>query len=65
MHVAGAKRLVQIRGGINAVRQTSPLTARMVSWYVKPLAHKEHGTYRDVVKGFDDCYRLPSVQHTK
>jgi hypothetical protein len=32
MHVAGAKRLVDMRGGINSVRQTSPLTARMVSW---------------------------------
>jgi len=33
MHVAGLKRLVALRGGINSVRQTSPLTARMVSWY--------------------------------
>ncbi|KAM7198559.1 hypothetical protein V8F20_006089 [Naviculisporaceae sp. PSN 640] len=32
MHVDGLKRLVNMRGGINAVRQTSPLTARMVSW---------------------------------
>ncbi|KGO36364.1 Protein of unknown function DUF3468 [Penicillium expansum] len=32
MHVNGLKRLVDMRGGINAVRQTSPLTARMVSW---------------------------------
>ncbi|KAL1604894.1 hypothetical protein SLS60_004434 [Paraconiothyrium brasiliense] len=32
MHVDGVKRLVDLRGGINAVRQTSPLTARMVSW---------------------------------
>ena len=32
MHVDGVKRLVNIRGGINSVRQTSPLTARMVSW---------------------------------
>lgn len=31
-HVDGAKRLVNMRGGINSVRQTSPLTARMVSW---------------------------------
>lgn len=34
MHVHGLKRLVDMRGGINAVRQTSPLTARMISWYV-------------------------------
>ncbi|EAU37839.1 predicted protein [Aspergillus terreus NIH2624] len=32
MHVDGVKKLVKMRGGINAVRQTSPLTARMVSW---------------------------------
>ena len=32
MHVHGVKTLVNLRGGINAVRQTSPLTARMVSW---------------------------------
>lgn len=37
MHVDGVKRLVNMRGGINSVRQTSPLTARMVSWYVTPL----------------------------
>ncbi|EXF73800.1 hypothetical protein CFIO01_05731 [Colletotrichum fioriniae PJ7] len=32
MHIDGVKRLVNMRGGINSVRQTSPLTARMVSW---------------------------------
>ena len=32
MHVDGVKKLVEMRGGINSVRQTSPLTARMVSW---------------------------------
>jgi len=39
MHVNGVKRLVDLRGGINSVRQTSPLTARMVSWLVNtPLS---------------------------
>lgn len=32
MHIDGVKRIVSIRGGINEVKQTSPLTARMVSW---------------------------------
>ncbi|CAI6091726.1 unnamed protein product [Clonostachys chloroleuca] len=32
MHIAGVKRMVGIRGGINQVKTTSPLTARMVSW---------------------------------
>jgi hypothetical protein len=33
LHVDGIKRLVQLRGGINAVKRMSPLTARMVAWY--------------------------------
>jgi hypothetical protein len=33
LHVDGVKRLVQLRGGINAVKCVSPLTARMVAWY--------------------------------
>ncbi|KAM0668146.1 hypothetical protein ACQRIU_001708 [Beauveria bassiana] len=32
MHVTGAKKLINMRGGLQAVMQTSPLTARMVSW---------------------------------
>lgn len=32
MHVCGVKRMVKMRGGISSVMQTSPLTARMVSW---------------------------------
>lgn len=42
MHVDGVKKLVDIRGGINAVRQTSPLTARMVSWYASPSSFPTH-----------------------
>lgn len=34
LHIDGVKRLVQLRGGINRVKSTSPLTARMVAWYV-------------------------------
>lgn len=32
MHVDGVKRLVQLRGGIDSIKQISPLTARMVAW---------------------------------
>ncbi|KAG9252403.1 uncharacterized protein F5Z01DRAFT_226766 [Emericellopsis atlantica] len=32
MHIGGVKRLVALRNGMHAVSQTSPLTARMVSW---------------------------------
>jgi hypothetical protein len=33
MHIDGVKQMVAIRGGIKAVRSTSPLTARMIPWY--------------------------------
>ncbi|KAF3062975.1 hypothetical protein CFAM422_010526 [Trichoderma lentiforme] len=32
MHIDGVKRMVGIRGGIDELKQRSPLTARMVSW---------------------------------
>ncbi|KAJ3550272.1 hypothetical protein NM208_g61 [Fusarium decemcellulare] len=31
-HIEGVKRMVGVRGGINQVRLTSPLTARMIAW---------------------------------
>ncbi|KAF5680077.1 hypothetical protein FHETE_621 [Fusarium heterosporum] len=31
-HIDGAKRIVDIRGGIDQVKQVSPLTARMIAW---------------------------------
>ncbi|KPM36702.1 hypothetical protein AK830_g9841 [Neonectria ditissima] len=32
MHIDGVKRMVGVRGGINQLKRSSPLTARMVSW---------------------------------
>ncbi|KAI6749481.1 hypothetical protein HG530_014895 [Fusarium avenaceum] len=32
VHIDGAKRIVGIRGGIDQVKQASPLTARMIAW---------------------------------
>jgi hypothetical protein len=32
VHIDGVKRMVQMRGGIQQVKSTSPLTARMVAW---------------------------------
>ena len=32
-HIEGVKSMVHMRGGIQQVKATSPLTARMVSWY--------------------------------
>ncbi|KAH6993665.1 hypothetical protein EDB82DRAFT_475425 [Fusarium venenatum] len=31
-HIEGAKRIVGIRGGLDQVKQASPLTARMIAW---------------------------------
>ncbi|KAJ6013471.1 hypothetical protein N7540_008062 [Penicillium herquei] len=53
MHVDGVKKLVDLRGGINSVRQTSPLTARMVSWVsMLIMGHPQFNTQDDV--GFGD-----------
>ncbi|KAK7414961.1 hypothetical protein QQX98_006286 [Neonectria punicea] len=32
MHIDGVKRMVGVRGGINQLKRSSPLTARMVAW---------------------------------
>ncbi|KAJ5375103.1 Protein of unknown function DUF3468 [Penicillium concentricum] len=48
MHVKGLKKLVDMRGGINAVRQTSPLTARMISWVsMVIMGHPQFETQND------------------
>ncbi|KAK4119212.1 hypothetical protein N657DRAFT_582184 [Parathielavia appendiculata] len=48
MHVDGVKKLVDLRGGIKAVRQTSPLTARMVSWVsMLIMGHPQFDTQDD------------------
>ncbi|KAK3297168.1 uncharacterized protein B0H64DRAFT_119554 [Chaetomium fimeti] len=52
MHVDGVKRLVGLRGGINSVRQTSPLTARMVSWVsMLIMGHPQFDTQDDMGTG--------------
>ncbi|KAJ5975472.1 hypothetical protein N7481_009179 [Penicillium waksmanii] len=48
MHIEGVKRLVTLRGGINSVRQTSPLTARMITWVsMLIMGHPQFGTQDD------------------
>jgi hypothetical protein len=32
MHIDGIKSMVRMRGGIQQVKEASPLTARMVAW---------------------------------
>ncbi|KAL2131852.1 hypothetical protein VTI74DRAFT_4540 [Chaetomium olivicolor] len=52
MHVNGVKKLVDLRGGINSVRQTSPLTARMVSWVsMLIMCHPQFDTQNDAGVG--------------
>ncbi|KAJ5097086.1 hypothetical protein N7456_007807 [Penicillium angulare] len=53
VHVDGVKKLVDMRGGINSVRQTSPLTARMISWVsMLIMGHPQFNTQDDI--GFGD-----------
>ncbi|KAL3476174.1 hypothetical protein BJX99DRAFT_228328 [Aspergillus californicus] len=62
MHVDGAKKLVTLRGGINSVRQTSPLTARMVSWVsMLVMGHPQFNTQDDVGIG-DGIPPIPEWQ---
>ncbi|OKL62738.1 hypothetical protein UA08_01130 [Talaromyces atroroseus] len=62
MHVDGVKRLVNMRGGINSVRQTSPLTARMVGWVsILIMGHPEFETQDDVGIG-DGIPPIPEWQ---
>ncbi|KAK0735644.1 hypothetical protein B0T21DRAFT_368242 [Apiosordaria backusii] len=62
MHVAGVKRLVNLRGGISAVRQTSPLTARMVSWVsLVIMGHPQFDTQDDAGIG-DGIPPIPEWQ---
>ncbi|KAF7122630.1 hypothetical protein CNMCM5793_000655 [Aspergillus hiratsukae] len=62
MHVDGVKRLVNMRGGINSVRQTSPLTARMVSWVSLLIkGHPQFETQDDVGIG-DGIPPIPEWQ---
>ncbi|THY06335.1 hypothetical protein D6D01_09909 [Aureobasidium pullulans] len=52
MHVEGVKRMVDTRGGISGVRQTSPLTARMVSWVSMLITgHPQFETQNDLGTG--------------
>ncbi|KAK0668822.1 hypothetical protein QBC41DRAFT_320980 [Cercophora samala] len=62
MHVAGVKRLVNLRGGISSVRQTSPLTARMVSWVsLLVMGHPQFDTQDDTGIG-DGIPPIPEWQ---
>ncbi|RJE25106.1 hypothetical protein PHISCL_02577 [Aspergillus sclerotialis] len=62
MHVEGVKRLVRMRGGISAVRQTSPLTARMVSWVsMLIMGHPQFSTQNDAGIG-DGIPPIPEWQ---
>ncbi|KAL2826146.1 hypothetical protein BDW59DRAFT_145566 [Aspergillus cavernicola] len=62
MHVDGVTKLVSIRGGINSVRETSPLTARMVSWVsMLVMGHPQFNTQDDVGIG-DGIPPIPEWQ---
>ncbi|CAI4212073.1 unnamed protein product [Parascedosporium putredinis] len=58
MHVDGAKKLVKMRGGINSIRQTSPLTARMVSWVSMLITGQPQFETQDDIGSGDDDFAL-------
>ncbi|KAJ4155333.1 hypothetical protein LMH87_000587 [Akanthomyces muscarius] len=63
MHVTGARRLVDMRGGLQAVMQTSPLTARMVSWVsmliigVPQYETQDDDGSGDGISAIPECFR--------
>lgn len=62
MHIEGVKQLVCMRGGINSVRQTSPLTARMISWVsMLVMGHPQFETQDDIGVG-DGIPPIPEWQ---
>ncbi|KAJ5762484.1 uncharacterized protein N7511_005866 [Penicillium nucicola] len=62
MHVNGVRRLVNMRGGINSVRQTSPLTARMICWVsMLIMGHPQFETQDDTGIG-DGIPPIPEWQ---
>ncbi|KAL4915244.1 hypothetical protein BDW62DRAFT_203844 [Aspergillus aurantiobrunneus] len=62
MHVDGVKKLVSIRGGINSVRQTSPLTARMVSWVSMIVTGRPQFSTQDDLGSGDGIPLVPEWQ---
>ena len=32
MHIDGLKRMISIRGGLNAIRETNPMVANAIFW---------------------------------
>jgi hypothetical protein len=35
MHLDGVKRMVNIRGGLRKIKESSPITANLVYWYIR------------------------------
>lgn len=63
MHIDGVKRLVQMRGGIDSVKCVSPLTARMVAWYVGYGLLSR--TLTDSIKGLHGCDAVTAIPDTR
>lgn len=63
LHIDGIKRLVQLRGGIDAVKRMSPLTARMVAWYDSMAAYLWSTT--DICKGLLGHHANTAISSTR
>lgn len=65
LHFDGIKRLVQLRGGIDKVKRLSPLTARMVAWYVPIHLSVLDGILTDTLKDIHDRHASTAVPNPR
>ena len=46
MHLSGLQQMLNLRGGLAMVRQSSPMIANMIFWYVSsPPSHQNHPSH--------------------
>lgn len=62
MHIDGVKRMVSIRGGIDELKQRSPLTARMVSWVSMLVMEAPQFPTKDAAGDGDGISAIPQWQ---
>ncbi|RDW57214.1 hypothetical protein BP5796_12664 [Coleophoma crateriformis] len=64
VHIDGVKRMVTVRGGLTKVRETSPLTARMVAWVSMLVTGSPQFDTQDDAGQGDGVYAIPQWQYS-
>lgn len=49
MHLGGLNRMIELRGGLNAIRETNPMVANSVFWFVTPQ-YRSYGIITGVLQ---------------